>query len=239
MHALATTSIGFVTLPFSVLRTANIQRLPLFTNKHGAPAHAKTDGSDWTDPMWLQAIAGELGEYANVRKKFDRKDFNLEEYIVEAAKELADVITYVDIFCYRVGIQIESFMNYPTFGENVKWMEQVFPNDDKDLPGTAGDADEMAIALVNTLRSLGEVGAALEFSTRFGANGLGRSKLFSPLYALVQNIFYLAHLNGLDLGAAVVQKFNAISLRVKADVYIIQQTSSVTMPTWIVSDVPF
>lgn len=95
--------MGYMTdgLTFNTLRNANIKRIPTFKNKHGKLAHSKPDGSDWTPSQWLQAVVGELGEYANVRKKFERGDLSLEEFQVEAAKELADVMIYLDILAQR------------------------------------------------------------------------------------------------------------------------------------------
>ncbi len=81
-------------LKFNALRGANKARLPQFKNKHGQLSHTEMDGSDWTPAQWLQAVLGELGEYANMRKKFERGDIAL-------AKELADVQIYLDILALR------------------------------------------------------------------------------------------------------------------------------------------
>lgn len=83
-------------LSFATLREANTKRLPQFK-----PAHAMRDGSDWTPSDWLQAVVGELGEYANKRKKFIRGDISLEEFTVYAKQELADVMIYLDILAMR------------------------------------------------------------------------------------------------------------------------------------------
>lgn len=88
-------------ITFNTLRGANLARLPTFRNKHGELAHSQADGSDWSPAQWLQAVIGELGEYANERKKFERGDLTLEEFRVRAAKELADVQTYLDILALR------------------------------------------------------------------------------------------------------------------------------------------
>lgn len=88
-------------LSFHTLRDANTARLPLFKNKHGQPAHTTADGSDWSPAQWLQALIGELGEYANLRKKFERGDLSLEEFQDLAEDELADVQTYLDILALR------------------------------------------------------------------------------------------------------------------------------------------
>lgn len=90
-----------MSLTFDALRGANAARLPEFKNKHGELAHSKADGSDWSPAQWLQAVIGELGEYANVRKKYERGDLSAEEFERLAAKELADVQTYLDILARR------------------------------------------------------------------------------------------------------------------------------------------
>ncbi len=93
-------------LRLDALRGANAARLPTFRNKHGALAHSKADGSDWSPAQWLQAVTGELGEYANIRKKFERGDLTAEEFQIAAAKELADVQTYLDLLAMQVGVDL-------------------------------------------------------------------------------------------------------------------------------------
>lgn len=95
--------MGYMTdgLTFNNLRQANMMRVGVFKNRHGGPAHSKPDGSDWSPAQWLQAVIGELGEYANIRKKYERGDMTLEEYTAAAADELADVQTYLDLLAAR------------------------------------------------------------------------------------------------------------------------------------------
>lgn len=93
-------------LSFQVLRWANTERLPLFKNSKGDAAHAKRDGSDWSRSDWLEAVTGELGEYANKSKKFRRGDISQAEFLIEAEKELADVVTYVDLLAFQLGIDL-------------------------------------------------------------------------------------------------------------------------------------
>lgn len=57
-------------LAFDQLRAANRARIPLFRNSKGELAHADSEGRDWSPAEWLEAIVGELGEYANKRKKY-------------------------------------------------------------------------------------------------------------------------------------------------------------------------
>ncbi|MEK6829115.1 MAG: MazG-like family protein [Nanoarchaeota archaeon] len=100
--------MGYMTngLSFNTLRQANEKRLPQFKNKHGKKAHSKKDGSDWSPAQWLQAVTGELGEYANLRKKFERGDVDKKEFKEQAAKELADVVTYLDILAKQLDIDL-------------------------------------------------------------------------------------------------------------------------------------
>ena len=93
-------------LTFNTLRAANLARLKQFKNSKGVKAHRRNDGSDWTPAQWLQALVGEVGEYANTRKKYERGDISKEEFDQKAAKELADVQTYLDILAYRLGIDL-------------------------------------------------------------------------------------------------------------------------------------
>lgn len=87
-------------LTFNTLRGANKARLPQFKNCHGEPAHTE-DGSDWSPAQWLQAVMGELGEYASLRKKFERGDIDRAAFEAAASKELADVQTYLDVLAMR------------------------------------------------------------------------------------------------------------------------------------------
>ena len=93
-------------LTFAALRSANAARLPEFKNKHGKRAHKKKDGSDWTPAQWLQAVVGEVGEYANLRKKFERGDIDVTEFKLEAADELADIVAYLDLLAMQLGIDL-------------------------------------------------------------------------------------------------------------------------------------
>jgi NTP pyrophosphatase (non-canonical NTP hydrolase) len=100
--------MGYLTdgLTFNTLREANKARLPLFKNSKGEPAHSEPDGSDWSPSQWLQAVTGELGEYANLRKKFERGDIDQDAFDKEARKEIADIQIYLDILAFRLGINL-------------------------------------------------------------------------------------------------------------------------------------
>lgn len=93
-------------LTFDALRAANVARLPLFKNRRGEPAHAQSDGSDWSLGEWCNAVLGELGEAANLIKKVHRGDLTLDEAREELAKEYADVVTYLDILAFQTGVNL-------------------------------------------------------------------------------------------------------------------------------------
>jgi NTP pyrophosphatase (non-canonical NTP hydrolase) len=93
-------------LTFRTLRDANLQRLPLFKDAKGRTCHGEKDGSDWSPAQWLQAVVGELGEYANLRKKCERGDLTPEEAKPMLADELADVVIYLDILAAQLGIDL-------------------------------------------------------------------------------------------------------------------------------------
>lgn len=93
-------------LTFAQLRRANTERLPLFKNAKGLPAHSQADGSDWSVAEWLEAVVGELGEFANLHKKVRRGDLTMDEALPQLARELADVQTYLDILAFQLRIDL-------------------------------------------------------------------------------------------------------------------------------------
>lgn len=93
-------------LTFEELRIANTKRLPQFKNAKGEPAHSKADGSDWSLAEWMNAVAGELGEAANIIKKIKRGDISLADAKPLLAKEFADIVTYLDITAMQAGIDL-------------------------------------------------------------------------------------------------------------------------------------
>lgn len=99
--------MGYMTdgLTFNVLRAANKNRLPTFKNAKGEISHP--DGHDnWSLTDWTTAVAGELGEAANIIKKIRRGDMTLEEARPALAKELADTQTYLDLLAMAAGIDL-------------------------------------------------------------------------------------------------------------------------------------
>lgn len=97
---------GHNSLNFDALRGANKARLPQFKNRKGEPAHSEADGSDWKLSAWCNAVTGELGELANLIKKIERGDISLDDARESVGKELADVVTYLDILAFRCGVDL-------------------------------------------------------------------------------------------------------------------------------------
>ena len=93
-------------LTFNVFRAANRKRLPQFKNAKGEFTHPDENGKDWPLSKWMNAATGELGEAANIIKKIERGDFSLEEGKEKLAKELADIICYIDLLANAADINL-------------------------------------------------------------------------------------------------------------------------------------
>jgi NTP pyrophosphatase (non-canonical NTP hydrolase) len=93
-------------LTFEALRSANVARVGVFKNSKGEPAHSHPEGRDWCPAQWLQAMVGEVGEYANIRKKFERGDMDELAFGDAAWRELADVQIYLDLLAFNLGINL-------------------------------------------------------------------------------------------------------------------------------------
>lgn len=90
------------------LRAANNLRLPLFKNSRGEPAHPTDDGSDWSLLEWCGAMSGEVGELCEA---IDALPLAMRDVTIAhtqaIAKEMADVICYVDLVAMRSGIELD------------------------------------------------------------------------------------------------------------------------------------
>lgn len=97
-------------MDFIDLREANIARLPEFRNKKGQIVHGP-DSKPWALSQWSNAALGELGEAANLIKKYERGDFTDEEWATiwrdDLAHELADTLIYLDLLAHHAGIDLE------------------------------------------------------------------------------------------------------------------------------------
>lgn len=100
-------AVNSVPLTFAKLRDANIKRMPVFKNSKGQITHSKPDGSDWSIEDWAESVVGEIGEWANLHKKFRRKDIDSCYFTYESGLELADIMIYSDILMLRCGITLQ------------------------------------------------------------------------------------------------------------------------------------
>ena len=194
-----------MTISFEALRAANTERLPQFRNGRGELAHSKPDGSDWTPAQWLQALVGELGEYATVRAQFERNEISFEDYEAMAAKELADVQIYLDLLSRRAL--------------------------DKVAPGPRGSAPDVLLDLVahlgeyaNARKKFERGDHTVERLNEMKAENLGAAESclhslqeanHSPISGVAE-----AHPTGVNLGMATLRKFNEVSLRVGCSVFM-------------------
>lgn len=193
-------------LSLGTLRAANVARIPQFTNRHGQPAHSKPDGSDWTPAQWLQALVGEIGEFAEARLKYE-VDGMAEEYGSAASKELADVQTYLDIVALRsldTVPQLESAEQADAAQRFMVVMSNLgqYANLRKKLD--RGDVDLEEFNHVAPLM----LNAAIQAITMLMVNG--------PANAVVE-----PHAEGVHLGMATADKFNEVSERVKSTVRLL------------------
>lgn len=62
---------------------------------------------DWAPADWLEALVGEVGEYANWSKKYKRGDISRAKFLTEAAKELADVQCYLTLLADSLHTNLE------------------------------------------------------------------------------------------------------------------------------------
>lgn len=191
-------------LSFSTLREANRARVPEFRNSKGGAAHSMPDGSDWAPSQWLQALVGELGELARVRVQYEAGELSYDDYVVEAKKEIADVQCYLDLLAGRV---LDKVTPHPGADASSNLMRLVadlgeYANWRKKLERGDIDADRFAQVGLSKLDDVQR-----ELATLPAATG--------PLPSVSD-----AHPEGVDLGAATRDKFNEVSRRVGATVFI-------------------
>lgn len=82
-------------LTFQDLRDANAARHRVFAGC-----------DEWSLNDWMTALAGEVGEAANILKKIRRGDFTLSEVRDELKSELADVQCYLDLLAYYADVDL-------------------------------------------------------------------------------------------------------------------------------------
>jgi NTP pyrophosphatase (non-canonical NTP hydrolase) len=87
-----------------------IARQRAFDQKHASRFEwSQTASADNTQPLLYiaLALAGEVGELANVVKKFERGDISYAEAMTALEEEAADVLIYLLKLSYQTGIDLE------------------------------------------------------------------------------------------------------------------------------------
>lgn len=193
-------------LNLDALAAANMIRLPQFKNKHGGIAHAKADGSDWCPAQWLQAFIGEVGEFAEVRVAFEAGEITFDEYSTKAAKELADIQTYLSIMCRRA-LDVERDERYTPAHAMMQLLATLgsFANERKKLE--RGDL------------------STTEYTPKAHSAMLGISTDVMSLQRVVfdapeSDVPMIVNERGIDISKATIEKFNEVSKRVGADVWL-------------------
>lgn len=211
-------------LTFNTLRGANVARLPEFKNKHGAPAHSQPDGSDWSPAQWLQATLGELGEFAQVRIDFEAGKLTRADYRMKAGKELADVVTYLDILARRCMDQLDTYTDegvqkqgHAAEDSSAQILMRLlanlgaYANDRKKLERGDHTATEYSNLVEVSLAGVFDAWSELntfDMDSSFEPNKHPGDKVAKP------------HAIGVDLGAATMSKFNEVSERVGSRVFV-------------------
>lgn len=188
------------TLTFKTLCQANLLRLPTFRNSKGEIAHSEPDGSDWDLEDWMVALSGEVGELMNLMKKLRRNDFTLEEKRKDIGKELADCVIYLDILAYQIRPDDSLF---PNRKDNF-YSEDVFLNE-IEIPKICN----------KMIKYLGSLSKRIDCEPEKHTYELVNSyrMLFHTINSLSRKL-------DIDLGQAVIDKFNKVSTRVKSPIYI-------------------
>lgn len=194
-------------ITFEVLRAANIARLPRFRNKQGQPAHSQTDGSDWALSTWCNAVLGELGELANLIKKVERGDLTLEAASDDLSDECADVLTYLDILAFRLDIDLG--LAY----------QAGYSTEDSKLAFADSATLPLSTRCVSVAIRFGHVMEAVNWIERC-APPSEPHKYYVMFGRVVMWLEVLATCIGGHLDEDVVEKFNVVSRRVDAGVFI-------------------
>lgn len=194
---------------YAELRAANARRLPLFRNARGEPAHARADGADWSLASWSNATLGELGEAANLVKKLQRGDMTLEAARAAIGDEIADAMTYLDIFAAQAGVDLGREICLRHVGHADRIGYQGFRPPVEPLP----ELSNRAFAALGVAASAVD---CLAGATPREILPIMADKMAAGAVALEA----MAAAIGVDLGRAVAAKFNRVSARVGCDVFL-------------------
>lgn len=198
-------------LSFSHLRSVNLARC-----EEGFKHPLKS----WTPSQWLVAVGGEVGEALNVVKKITRvadglgqfHDTDIDALRVKLAGEIADVVIYLDLLLARFDLSFDqAFIHGPESQvvPDVRYLRQL-------IWDRMGYASSLTDAAADMLSSAGKLAHEIICDT------VDRESLDDPLFdegmdlceaaaRLMGDLDTLAIAANIDLGAAVIETFNAKS----------------------------
>lgn len=186
-------------LDLAVFRQANRLRIPQFKNAQGNAAHSQADGSDWSLGDWVTATLGELGEATNLLKKIRRGDYDLDYIRPELAKELADVITYLDILAMQINVDLTCLHQ-----QDVQLCKQ----------------DRVVLKISTNMGRASELFEQIEMNRDAGETidehdwDMFRRHVTFYFHEIVSGLQELALMVDVNLGQATIDKFNEVSERV-------------------------
>lgn len=199
-------------LTFATLRRGNLRRLPEFKNAQGERAHSEDDGSDWGPAEWFEAVIGELGEYADERRRHAGRD--------ALADELADVVIYLDILAFQIDVDladaIETHLGVVSLV--LTFTELRFFTSMSTEMNLWDDSPHYLEAIV------AELGQFANTRKKVNRNDFPLDKVRGDLAArLARTMAYLdlvASLFSIDLGDAIEKKWNATSKKIGSNLRI-------------------
>ena len=174
------------------------EKLQTLRAANAARVHFHKACEDWNKAQWVQALIGELGEYANLRKKFDRGDMPWQDYRPQAAKELADTATYLDILALQHRVE---FLPLDDIGDK--------------LPHVNWDAEPPEM-LGYFIMHLG----CYQQHELLGGEDYSPGITQHHLSAMLSILQILAEDQNIDLWKAIFLKFNEVSRRIGAPIFL-------------------
>lgn len=217
-------------LTFAVLRDANMRRLPTFRNAQGQLSHTLPNGADWSLNDWFTALVGGCGELEE-----ELLDPTGEIDISDASDAIADVAIYLDLLALQVGAEFEaeltelfaapfwasrgakplrlaSFEDLSALISLIHYGRQAPTHPDRSFWS-------LADTLAAMFGQVGRLGNVLKKLRRGDVPARSLDKeIAGRLSGILINLGSLARRLGIDLGAAIVRKFNATSDKVGSPV---------------------
>jgi NTP pyrophosphatase (non-canonical NTP hydrolase) len=205
-------------LTLARMRTVNLERCALWH-----PGGIE----EWSADDWFVAMAGEAGEICNAIKKLKRAETNMvqangpatvEAAVQSIASEIADTIFYLDLLCAWLGLDLEAIAKDALyFGDTDFSFSQARANihnfihvqDWHKVPSVqAHSPAKWALKLMR------RVGWIAEFLER--GQGIDVEMATNAEFAIgktFQVVLILAERLSIDVEAALISTFNAVSVR--------------------------